>query len=98
MRRMFKRELGNSQTAFAALLAACALALGLAVFAAPDAAYFPRSQGGPGIPENTVTLCFCCRARIDNGSETAGIRERLRRYLKSRYPGWDDQIWKDRKG
>lgn len=67
-------------------------------FAAPDAAYFPRSQGGPGIPENTVTLCFCCRARIDNGSETAGIRERLRRYLKSRYPGWDDQIWKDRKG
>ena len=33
MRRMFKRELGNSQTAFAALLAACALALGLAVTA-----------------------------------------------------------------
>ena len=45
MRRMFKRELGNSQTAFAALLAACALALGLAVFAAPDAAYALEGSG-----------------------------------------------------
>lgn len=67
-------------------------------FAAPDAAYIPRSRGGPGIPENTVTLCFCCRAAFAAGPETAGIRARIRRYLKSRYPGWDDQIWKDGKG
>ncbi|MVN33680.1 hypothetical protein GO727_09485 [Eggerthella lenta] len=45
MRRMFKRELGNGQTAFAALLAACALALGIAVFAAPDAAYALEGSG-----------------------------------------------------
>lgn len=32
-------------------------------FAAPDGRLFSPSQGGPGIPENTVTLCFCCRAR-----------------------------------
>ena len=59
-------------------------------YAAPNAHYIPRSQGGLGIAENVVTLCFKCHNRYDHTIERKAIRERIRAYLKSKYPEWDE--------
>ena len=59
-------------------------------YAAPNAHYIPRSHGGLGIAENVVTLCFKCHNRYDHTTERKAIRERIKAYLRSKYPDWDE--------
>lgn len=56
----------------------------------PVAHYISRAQGGLGIEENVVTLCYGCHRAYDQGPYRAAIRAQLRAYLKGRYPGWDE--------
>ena len=55
-----------------------------------NAHYIPRSQGGLGIEENIFTACHECHDRYDKTTERPKIRERLREYFMSKYPGWDE--------
>lgn len=57
----------------------------------PNAHFIARSQGGLGIEQNIVTLCFECHQKYDNSAERPEIRERLREYLKSCYPDWNEE-------
>lgn len=64
----------------------------------PDAHYISRAQGGLGIEQNLVTLCFQCHMRYDQSTEREEIRMDLREYLMSKYPDWDKQRLIYRKG
>lgn len=57
--------------------------------AAPNAHYLPRSRGGLGIPENTVTLCQRCHNQYDNSADRPFLRAEIQAYLIRTYPGWD---------
>lgn len=57
----------------------------------PNAHYIPRSQGGLGIEQNILTLCFDCHRRYDQSTERAKMREFFKKYLKSKYPDWDEK-------
>lgn len=64
----------------------------------PNAHFIARSHGGLGIEKNIVTLCTNltvnqCHYKFDNGSavERAEIGDIIRRYLKSKYPDWDEK-------
>lgn len=56
----------------------------------PVAHYIPRSQGGLGIEENILTLCWTCHLRYDQSTERPKMREFFKDYLKSKYPDWDE--------
>lgn len=60
-------------------------------YAAPEAHFISRAQGGLGVEENIVTLCRSCHGRYDNSTERTYIRPRLAGYLKEKYPGWDEK-------
>lgn len=55
----------------------------------PNAHFIARSQGGLGIEENILTLCFDCHRRYDQTDERAKMREYFKNYLQEQYPGWD---------
>lgn len=57
----------------------------------PNAHYISRAQGGLGIAENIVTLCWDCHRAYDQTSARYEIRDELRTYLQSKYPEWDEQ-------
>lgn len=57
----------------------------------PNAHYVPRSQGGKGIEENILTLCWDCHMRYDQSEHRAKMREFFKSYLKSKYPDWDEE-------
>lgn len=64
----------------------------------PNAHYIPRSSGGLGIEQNIVTLCsnFAdnhCHYTYDFGTaeQHNAIKEKIRDYLKSKYPGWNEE-------
>lgn len=50
--------------------------------------YIGRGRLGLGIEENIITLCYKCHTRLDNGNVG---REQIKRYLQSKYPGWDEK-------
>ena len=50
--------------------------------------FIGRGRMGLGIEENVVTLCIDCHRRLDNGEVG---REKIRNYLKEKYPGWDEK-------
>lgn len=56
----------------------------------PVAHYISRAQGGLGIEENVVTLCYGCHRAYDQGPYRKAIQVQMRAYLKGRYPGWDE--------
>lgn len=56
----------------------------------PNAHYIPRSQGGLGIEENILTLCWKCHLQFDQTTERPKMREYFKEYLKSKYPEWDE--------
>ena len=56
----------------------------------PCAHYISRAQGGLGIEENVLTLCWACHMRYDQTTEHRALQAFFRRYLQSRYPGWDE--------
>lgn len=57
----------------------------------PNAHYIARSHGGLGIEENVVTLCPECHMAFDNGQKRREYGEKIRGYLKSRYPNWNEE-------
>lgn len=61
------------------------------IFAMPNAHYISRAQGGLGIPENVVTLCYACHDQYDNGAGGREMKPRIAAYLRSQYPDWDER-------
>jgi 5-methylcytosine-specific restriction endonuclease McrA len=59
--------------------------------AAPCAHFIARSHGGLGIEENIVTLCADCHRAYDQSPAHEWYKSVIRRYLKSKYPGWDER-------
>lgn len=57
----------------------------------PNAHYIPRSQGGLGIEENTLTLCWECHFQYDQSEHRPRMREFFKGYLKTKYPDWDEE-------
>ena len=57
----------------------------------PNAHFIPRSQGGLGIEENVLTLCWECHQRFDNSIGRMKMREFFEEYLKSKYPEWEEE-------
>lgn len=62
--------------------------------AAPVAHYIRRSQGGKGIEENIVTLCAACHREADEGPRHVALMGFIRGYLKTKYPGWNEDLLK----
>lgn len=60
-------------------------------YAMPNAHYISRAQGGLGIEENIVTLCFGCHFKYDNTVQRKELREKIKDYLQSKYPDWDEK-------
>lgn len=60
--------------------------------AAPNAHFIARSQGGLGIEENILTLCFEHHRFFDQGygPDRRWMKQYFRDYLKARYPDWDE--------
>ena len=59
--------------------------------AAPCAHFIARSHGGLGVPENIVTLCPDCHRAYDQSPAREWYKAVIRRYLKSKYPDWDER-------
>lgn len=57
----------------------------------PNAHFIPRSQGGLGIEENGLTLCWPCHQKYDNSPARPVLKEVFRGYLMEFYPGWDEK-------
>lgn len=57
----------------------------------PNAHYISRGQGGLGVEQNIVTLCWDCHRAYDQSSERDSIHEELKTHLQSKYPNWDEQ-------
>jgi len=60
--------------------------------------FIPRSAGGLGIPQNAVVLCKTHHMAMDNSDERVMWLGVVKKYLKSKYPGWDDMRLVFRKG
>lgn len=58
----------------------------------------PRSAGGLGIEENIVTLCPRCHMMYDQGIGRKAIESYLVKYLKSKYPAWEEEKLVYKKG
>ena len=54
----------------------------------PDAHYVSRAQGGLGIEENVVTLCWGCHRIYDQSPKRETYRRVIRSYLRGKYDGW----------
>ena len=55
-----------------------------------NAHYISRAQGGLGIEENILTLCPDCHRIYDQTAARESMRPILRRYLRERYPNWNE--------
>ena len=51
--------------------------------------YISRAQGGLGIEENILTLCWDCHQEYD-GARRQELRPILARHLREHYAGWDE--------
>lgn len=57
--------------------------------ASPNAHYIRRSQGGLGVEQNVVTLCYKCHNALDNGDKRQEYGNMIEGYLKSCYRNWN---------
>ena len=59
----------------------------------PEAHFISRSKGGLGVEENILTLCRGCHDHFDHGGRTERecMREEFERYLRGKYPDWDEK-------
>lgn len=55
-----------------------------------NAHFISRAQGGLGVEENILTLCPDCHRIYDQTAARESMRPILRRYLRERYPEWDE--------
>ena len=55
-----------------------------------NAHYISRAHGGLGVEENILTLCPKCHHRYDHTTDRAILKPFFGRYLKERYPEWDE--------
>jgi len=56
----------------------------------PNAHYISRAQGGLGIEQNIVSLCPECHYKYDQTTERTEIKQRLKKYLQSKYQNWSE--------
>lgn len=56
----------------------------------PNAHFIPRSRSGLGCEANILTLCPDCHRRYDETLLRGTMAEYFRRYLRSKYPDWDE--------
>ena len=56
-----------------------------------NAHYIPRSQGGLGIVQNTLTLDWKCHLRFDQSEHREEMRSFFKDYLQKKHPGWDEE-------
>lgn len=56
-----------------------------------NAHYIKRSQGGLGIAQNIFSACCECHWQEDFGQNQDKYRERVRRYLSSKYENWNEK-------
>ena len=52
--------------------------------------YIPRSQGGLGIERNIVLLNHDIHYAFDHGDKREEYGKRIREYLQSQYPDWNE--------
>jgi len=57
----------------------------------PEAHFVRRSKGGLGIEQNILTLCRPCHYNFDSGINRETMRDFFRKYLKVKYPDWDEE-------
>lgn len=50
--------------------------------------FISRARMGLGIEENIISLCHIHHQMLDNGEYG---REKIRKYLQSKYPDWDEK-------
>lgn len=55
-----------------------------------NAHYISRGQGGKGIEENILTLCWDCHMEYDQTTNRAKMGAFFKEYLKSKYPDWSE--------
>lgn len=55
-----------------------------------NAHFISRAQGGLGVEENILTLCPDCHRIYDQTPARANMVPIFRRYLRERYPEWDE--------
>lgn len=63
-----------------------------------NAHYIPRSNGGLGVEENILTLCWECHMRFDQSTERDKMKDFFKRHLMNVYPEWDEKKMVYRKG
>lgn len=56
-----------------------------------NAHFISRAQGGLGVEENILTLCPDCHRIYDQTLARANMVPIFRRYLRERYPEWDEK-------
>ena len=56
-----------------------------------NAHYISRGQGGLGIEENILTLCWKCHMRYDQSTERDNMKAFFREYLEGKYPEWEEE-------
>ncbi|MDL2235296.1 HNH endonuclease [Christensenellaceae bacterium OttesenSCG-928-L17] len=66
-------------------------------YAKPEAHFIGRAQNGKGVEQNIVTLCRECHTMYDQSEYRPILRERIRKYLQSIYPAWDEKQLEYRK-
>lgn len=64
----------------------------------PVAHYISRAQGGLGVEQNIVTLCWMCHQTYDQSPKRVEYRQYIRQYLKQKYPDWNENDLIYRKG
>ncbi len=56
-----------------------------------NAHYISRGQGGLGVEENILTLCWTCHMRYDQSTERDSMKAFFREYLESKHPEWEEE-------
>ena len=57
----------------------------------PEAHIVPRSHGGLGIEQNIVTVCRACHDRMDNSTDRRRMIGIAEKYMRMKYPGWEEE-------
>ena len=55
-----------------------------------NAHFISRGQGGLGIEENILTLCWECHLKLDQSTDRSKMKAVLRDYLKTKYSDWNE--------